>query len=860
MLLLDGGGLMSTVPVPPPTSSSSGLPAAQDFYRLRREGIGHIERAGSAAWTDYNTHDPGISILEVLAYTITDIAYRTDFPIDEIIASSTPGASDDDPYPNQAFYSARTILTVNPTTAEDLRRLLIDLDPVRNAWVRCDSCPCDASYFAWCEKDGLVLAFDPAQRSDPETPVVRVDPRGLHRVLLELESDPEYGDLNDQKVVRRRSVVAPDGRRHLVTVEVRFPELGPARRDERRRLTDDPVPRSVSVTGPNRTTTGTTPVDDAELRSHWFDVFYVDYEIELADQTTITIENAALRLYGDNAARNQTTVDELMTWLGVATPEGFALPYGRKLAATDAAIAAAATTLHSHRNLDEDYCRIDLVEIEEIGVCADVQVEPTADIDLVQARIWFEIERHLDPPVEFYSLDQLRARDEPIDAIFNGPELANGFLTEQGLRDTELRTQLRVSDILNRLVDIEGVISVDNLQLTGYDPSGNAIPGSADPDWVDGTPRLDPQRISASWLLLLEPHRRPRLHRGLSRFLFSSNGLPFVPRLDEAEDTLVQLHGQGARPKLRATDLDLRVPPGRSRQLEAYHPVQHSFPLTYGIGPAGLPSTASAQRHAQATQLKAYLMVYEQLLRNAYAQVAHASELFSLDPGIEHTYFAGDLASSDISGYDEIVDAALTPQKLDGLLETRTEFLDRRNRFLDHLLARFAESFGEYAMLLSDLEGQGKAREALIGDKLAFLRAFPRLSHDRGKAFDRRRAPCDPDNTSGLQERVHLLLGLPDWKVGYQATSSQSAPGYEHAFVVAELGTPIASVTPPVATGTALMALLADLGLDPTAADSWQVETVEGSRALAVSADGETTVVSLGPGSGRRGRRARPSS
>ena len=66
-------------------------------------------------------------------------------------------------------------------------------------------------------------------------------------------------------------------------------------------------------------------------------------------------------------------------------------------------------------------------------------------------------------------------------------------------------------------------------------------------------------------------------------------------------------------------------------------------------------------------------------------------------------------------------------------------------------------------MLLTDLEGQGKAREDLIHDKLAFLRAFPRVSHDRGKAFDRAIAPCDPDNTSGLQQRINLLLGLPDW-------------------------------------------------------------------------------------------------
>lgn len=790
-------------PLTPAGSSPPQLPAAQDFYRLRREGIGHIEQTGSAAWTDYNTHDPGITILEVLAYAITDLSYRAAFPIEDLIASTATGASPDDPYPDQAFYSARRILTVNPTTAEDVRRLLIDVDPVRNAWVRCNACPCDAPFFAWFDEDELVLGFDPSKRSDPGITFVRVDPRGLFRVLLELEAHPQHGDLNDRKVVRRRAVLDTDGRRHTTTIEVRFPDWGPARRDERRRLAQDTGLLSVTVSGPNRTTTGTTPVDDAELRAHWFDVFYVDYEVTLADGTKIVIENASVRLIGDGTARRQATVDQLLEWLAEKSPEGFVQPYGGKLAVIDSAVGSARAVLDAHRNLDEDVCRVDLVEIDEIAVCADVQVQPAADIDLVQARIWYEIERYLDRPVEFSSVDELLAGGVPTDAIFNGPELDNGFLTEQGLRDTELRSELRVSDILDRLVDIDGVISVDNLLLTGYDAMGNPITGAADPDWVNGTPRLDPARTSATWLLLLRADHRPRLHRGLSRFLFTGNGLPFVPRLDEAEDTLVQLHGQAARPKIRVAGLDLPAPVGRSRDLAAYHPVQHSFPLTYGTGPAGLPSTATVERRAQAMQLKAYLMVYEQLLRNAHAQVARAGELFSLDPAVQHTYFAGELTSSDITGYDNLVEPALRT-RLDGLIETETEFVERRNRFLDHLLARFGESFGEYAMLLTDLEGQGRARDALISDKLAFLRALPRLGHDRGRAFDRAVEPCALDNTPGLQERVHLLLGLPDWTLAHRVSPSGSQPGFEHTLTLEEPAKTILSFTPPSALEAAV--------------------------------------------------------
>ena len=828
----------------PASVSAPEVGAASDFYRLRREGIGHIERTGSAEWTDYNTHDPGISILEALAYAITELAYRTGFPIADILASAATGATVADPYPGQTFFTARSILTVNPTTAEDLRRLLIDVDPVRNAWVRCKACACDAPFYAWCEDDDLVLAHDPSIRADHATEAVPVTPRGLYDVLLELEADATFGDLNDRKIVLRRTLTSASGERHVVTVEVRFPAWELIRRDERRRLADDDQPFQLTVTGPRRTKTDGPAIDDATLRNHWFDVFYADLDIALADHTTIAIEDASVRLFGGGAGRRETTVADLVGWLGDPSPEGFVEPYRRKLAIADRAVAAARAALETHRNLDEDLCHVELVEIVDIAACADVEVEPSADIELVQARIWFEIERYLAPPVEFWSLGELLAQGTPVEAIFDGPELHNGFLTEAGLRETELRTELRVSDILNRLVDIEGVVSVDHLQLTAYDAEGVPIPGIADPSWTNGTPIFDPGRISASWLLFLPADHRPRLHRPLSRFLFAANGLPFVPRADEAEDTLVQLHGEAARPKIRAADLDLPTPTGRTRALEEYFPVQHSFPLVYGIGPAGLPSTATPLRRAQARQLKAYLMVFEQLLRNAYAQVAHVGDLFALDPDVGQTYFAALIDDTQISQYGDLV-AGLTAPKLARLVESPTEFVGRRNRFLDHLLARFGESFAEYAMLLTDLDGRQAAGTELIDDKIAFLRALPRISHDRGKAFDRSLAPCDPDNASGLQQRVNLLLGLPDLAFAYRATRSAAPPGYTHELRLEERDRAVATFTPSPAVAVSLEALLAARQLDTAPAD-WRIDGVHGQLVLTVTAAGSGAGSSAG--------------
>ena len=68
----------------------------------------------------------------------------------------------------------------------------------------------------------------------------------------------------------------------------------------------------------------------------------------------------------------------------------------------------------------------------------------------------------------------------------------------------------------------------------------------------------------------------------------------------------------------------------------------------------------------------------------------------------------------------------MTANVLQELEETNTVFLDRRNRFLDHLLARFSETFSEYALMLySYSQNKAVAQDELIKDKIAFLKDLP---------------------------------------------------------------------------------------------------------------------------------------
>jgi hypothetical protein len=762
------------------------LKPAEDFYRLRLGGIGFIEEMGSRLWTDYNEHDPGITILEALCYAITDLAYRIGWNIKDLLAPQIPASDRAHPYPNQAFFTAREILTVNPTTPDDFRRLLIDLERVRNAWIFCKKCPCEVFYYAWCALDQLRLAYEPPAQNQNITPKL-VWPLGLYEALLELEEDPHLGDLNDRKIVST-SVLRDSAGTHTTILELRFQDSAQTDRtlwqlflasddafDNKNGQSFDLTVTSFSTVKGYDIFTDPNLDDNARnffLRKHWRNVFFVSFEVQLQPGgEKVPIENAALRLFGDSASRNAASAAGMKALLEDKGPDGFIQRYRKKEKEKVAAVESAKASLHAHRNLDEDYCRVRIVGIEEVAVCADVELKPDSDIELVQARIWFEIEQYFNPPVPFYSMQELLDAGEAVEEVFNGPELTNGFIRQKDLEAASLRTVLRASDIINKLMDIDGVIAVSQLQMTKYDSEGNPVKGAADPTWVAGKPVFDPSKVSAAWLLFVSPQHQPRLYLNASRLLFSKGGLPFLPRMDEALDTLTRLRGVAERPKVKNAPNDIPVPLGTFRDVENYFPVQYSFPLTYGIGLDQLPTDATPKRRAQAKQLKAYLLVFEQVLANAFAQVTHTADLFSLDTKVVATYFVKEFKEELIQGYNQI-NNGLTLVKLEALAETPTEFEERRNRFLDHILARFGEQFNDYALLLTDLDGRRVALDRLIDDKISFINAYSIISRDRYKAFDYRKVFSDPQlNIPGIKKRVSLLLGYPDLLFSWTVTS-----------------------------------------------------------------------------------------
>ena len=271
---------------------------------------------------------------------------------------------------------------------------------------------------------------------------------------------------------------------------------------------------------------------DAYLRRHWHKVFYAGLKITINPSgTTISFENATLRIFGGVDTKAAATVQLIKDWLQDTVTTGLVQRYRLKAIAARDAIASAKAALLSHRNLDEDYCSIKVAGVEEVAVCADVELRPDADIEWVQANIWFRIEQYFNAPIPFYTLNELLDSKVPVENIYNGPALNSGFLKAADLENAELKSWLRVSDIVNELMDIDGVVAVNNLQLTKYNSEGNAVAGAADPTWNEnGKPGFDSSKVSASWQLQIATQHQPRLYLNFSRFLFFKDRDPSVER------------------------------------------------------------------------------------------------------------------------------------------------------------------------------------------------------------------------------------------------------------------------------------------------------------------------------------------
>ncbi|KAA1248051.1 hypothetical protein [Aquimarina sp. RZ0] len=589
-----------------------------DFSWLRAQGQQHIEDLGRKLWTDYNIHDPGITIMELLCYAITDLGLRINQPIEDLVASP----DNDEDKMHQQFKSAAKILTCEPVTQNDYRKLFIDIEGIKNTWL----IPYSLTMYMEYNPNAPKIDFKPILNTIFKT--TDFNAKGLYCLLVDYDKG----------------------------------------------------------------------VDEQAINKEIFKIY------------------------------------------------------------------------HKHRNLCEDLIEIKKVPQQCIRICTQIQLENGADEELVHAKIQFEIEQYFSPSLPTYTLKELLDKGWTTDQIFDGPVLTNGFITNEDLDNTNLRKEVRLSDLINIIMKIEGISLIEEISMDNCPPDKEDEPSDCVPP---KTAKSDP------WIICIEENHKPAIC-DKSTWKYKKGFLPVGIDTEKSADYLSELEA-AFKSSQKKTYEDLPMPVGSFTGITQYQTMQHELPENYGVSTYGLSDKVSELRKAQAKQLQGYLLFFDQILSVYFAHLGQIKSLLSGDNNLKRFYVlkaVNDIDNietlvSDTSIYenDPTIPLALN---IDGttlsLINDLEDFNTRRNLLLDHLLSRFAEVFEDYTSVMYKLFGKN-VDDDIIKTKNNFLNQYDSSSSQRGLGFnyrlkDKNNNPdvWDTNNVSGFQKRIALLSGMSNYK------------------------------------------------------------------------------------------------
>ncbi|NOQ80562.1 MAG: hypothetical protein GQ546_14320 [Gammaproteobacteria bacterium] len=93
-----------------------------EFSTLRAEMLENVQVMSGNLWTDYNLHDPGITILEQLCYALTDINYRSEYTIEDLLVNTDETID----LHQHGLFTTDEALPNRPITTMDYQKYLID--------------------------------------------------------------------------------------------------------------------------------------------------------------------------------------------------------------------------------------------------------------------------------------------------------------------------------------------------------------------------------------------------------------------------------------------------------------------------------------------------------------------------------------------------------------------------------------------------------------------------------------------------------------------------------------------------------------------------------------------------------------
>lgn len=411
-----------------------------------------------------------------------------------------------------------------------------------------------------------------------------------------------------------------------------------------------------------------------------------------------------------------------------------------------------ANVYNQHRDVCEDLAEVFLLMPVPTRVEASVTIIRSVSPDILLAHIFFQLGLLLAPEVERTALQKAIDAGATTEMIFNGPLLWNGLINDERLRDKPAAISL--NDIRNCILMVEGVINVSDVNVISP-----ASPNHSEQKTWSGNDNIP---IPPGGFLELDTGFSGR-RQDFSISLIVDNvpvvvDAPRVSReLEKRWKTFRRLYNLAPEYAHH-----FALPHGTYHDVKQYYSIQNQFPNLYGINQYGVVNHTHSVQPAQAKQLKGYLLVFDQILANYFAQLGHIKDLYSLDRTLKHTYFYQYLDHS-VPDVEPLLKKDGTRNSyhngLPRIIRSEDNFGERRNRFLDVALAIYGQTLEQIGV--STDEGNHNPRDSrrLINAKITWLQHLVAGTSNRGQAFNYA-GRASSENISGMEIKIRIQLDM----------------------------------------------------------------------------------------------------
>lgn len=469
----------------------------------------------------------------------------------------------------------------------------------------------------------------------------------------------------------------------------------------------------------------------------------------------------------------------------------------------DEVVGIVRDLIHSNRNLCEDFQQISVLKPLKLTIKSEISVSQTVVVDTLVGSIMYRLDKVVNPPVRFHSNEDLMEEGKGLDEIYDGTIPVTGYIFPEDLEESSFERFMSFpspATLIGQIRTFDGVEEVKRLDVGVYLdgdqlPEGLYLVVIAFDDEIQGyyiTSNVEDlpnghkvvENLSEVPVGIYQFKEGEDIPKGyypsldvdqiLEKSLFAVfvDGLGYDYDLDIVNKTIAVAGAENQQQYQKMVEHPQFISKATKTQIEVerYFSMQYTFPEIYGITHRGLPKRVPPTRKVQALQLKAYLLFFEQVLANYLSQLTHFNKLFALEAEAAQTYFY----QLPVAPEMQKVLGSQSDQRafLATVMDIGREFdpvTDRKNRALNHLMARFGEEFLSDAYNQLNQKATNFDREefgnALIEAKVRFLKNIVELTRDRGKGFNYSMDTKSSEaewNVPTLKKRVSLLFNISD--------------------------------------------------------------------------------------------------